>query len=73
MTAIPDDAKAYLTAVRLEAGRRAGLPDKWAELVRGDSVKEIEVHAAEIARFYDHRMWRENKHLLKDNPAVREV
>lgn len=70
---VPTDARPYLDAVRLEAGRRAGLPDKWAELVRGDSVKEIEVHAAEIARFYDHRMWQANRHLLKDNPAVREV
>lgn len=73
MTAIPTDARPYLDAVRLEAGRRAGLPDKWAELVRGDSVKEIEVHAAEIARFYDHRMWRENKHLLENHPNLRTV
>jgi len=70
---IPTDARPYLDAVRLEAGRRAGLPDTWAEMVRGDSVKEIEVHAAEIARYRDHMMWQANKHLIENHPQFREV
>lgn len=70
---VPTDARPYLDAVRLEAGRRAGLPDKWAKLVRGDSVREVEVHAAEIARFYEHRLWQANRHLIENHPQFREV
>ncbi|MGJ5591614.1 hypothetical protein ACSBQY_10450 [Micrococcus lylae] len=70
---IPDDVAPYVEAVRLEAGRRTGLPEKWAALVRGDTLTEIKVHADELALHYDARMWRANRHLVDGNKAVREI